>query len=192
MRALACLLFITAPALANPGPLTPAEKATLEALPEDTAPEKLNATREDLEGRHYLSGDEANLHLFYPRLKDLGGAYAGVGSDQTYLFAGWMKPRFAFVTDYDPWIKWLHLSYVAFFRKAETIEEFRSYWKNTKAGLKVIRETYDGLVERRARWEPRGTWCTRSSTKGGGCRTSTYCCRWRISQMCGTRPPWTR
>ncbi len=152
------LLLLVAPLVASaatlPTALTDAERAVLDAIPEDRAPRKLNATRPDLEGRHYLSGDEANLHLFYPRVKDLGGAYAGVGSDQTYLFAGWMKPRFAFVTDYDPWIKWLHLSYAAFFDKAETIDEFLGYWTDTRSGLKVVRAFYkdDEKNARRARF----------------------------------------
>lgn len=137
-----------------PPPITDAERAVLSAIPQDKAPKKLNATRPDLEGRHYLSGDEANLHLFHPRIKDLGGAYAGVGSDQAYLFAGWIKPRFAFVTDYDPWIQWLHLSYAAFFEKAETIDEFLGYWKDTKAGLEVIGAHYKDhdKLNRRARF----------------------------------------
>ncbi len=153
-RLLILLLALPAAAATGPAPgaISAAEKAVLDAIPEDKSPKKLDATREDLEGRHYLSGDEANLHVFYPQLKDLGGAYAGVGSDQAYLFASWMRPQFAFVTDYDPWIKLLHLSYAAFFEKAETIEEFRSYWKDPKAGLKVLKARYEGRRGKRVRW----------------------------------------
>ncbi len=147
------LLLLLAPlAAAAPGSLTEVDRATLDAIPEDKAPDKLNATRPDLEGRHYLSGDEAHLDVFYPQVKDLGGAYAGVGSDQAYLFAGWMRPSYAFVTDYDPWIKWLHLSYAAFFAEADTIEAFQHLWSDTKAGLKVLRARYEGQEQRRARF----------------------------------------
>lgn len=152
----ALLLFLTLPAMAAPAAasasISAAEKAVIDGIPEDEAPKKLDATRDDLEGRHYLSGDEANLDVFYAQLKDLGGAYAGVGSDQAYLFAGWMRPRYVFVTDYDPWIKLLHLSYAAFFEKAETIEAFRAYWKDPKAGVKLINETYEGRRGRRVRF----------------------------------------
>ena len=82
---------------------------------EDDAPEVLLATRPDLEGRHYLTCDELNLHLWYERVRDIGGGYAGVGSYQAYTFIGWMKPDLAWFTDYDPWISSLHHIYAAFF-----------------------------------------------------------------------------
>lgn len=124
--------------------VTEAQREALQVVREDAEPEKLNATRKDLEDRHYLTGDEINLDKFYPHLKDLGGAYAGVGSDQAYLFIGWMRPEFAWVTDYDPWISDLHLSYHAFFEKAENIEDFRAYWapKNHKSSYALLAETY--------------------------------------------------
>lgn len=103
----------------------------------------LGATRDDLKGRHYLSGDEAHLELFYPGVKDIGGIYTGVGSDQAYLIMGWMKADFAFQTDYDPWIRWLHLGYMAFFDQAEDFDQFRDYWKhkNVKSSAEFL-ETY--------------------------------------------------
>lgn len=121
-------------------PITEAERAILDAMPQDAEPEKLNATRKDLEDRHYLTGDELHLDLFYPKLKDLGGGYAGVGSDQAYLFIGWQKPDFAWVTDYDPWIADLHQSYRAFFEKGETLEAFLAFWtpKNIKESRALL------------------------------------------------------
>ncbi len=143
-------LLLAAPLIA--APLSDAQKGVLDAIPEDPPPEELDATREDLKGRHYLSGDEANLQLFLPRVKDLGGAYAGVGSDQAYLFAGWQKPELVFVTDYDPWIKWLHLAYAAFFKEAEDLTTFRQLWKEPKVGLEVIKTAYEGRTRRKVSW----------------------------------------
>jgi len=116
-----------------PKPLTADEVAIFDGAPLDPVPRKLDATRADLEGRHYLWCDEANLQLWYPHIKDLGGGYMGVGSDQAYLFIGWMKPRFAWLTDYDPWITWLHRSYAAFFAEAKTPDDFYALWSNGKA-----------------------------------------------------------
>ena len=131
--------------------VTAEQKAILDAMPEDAEPEKLNATRKDLEDRHYLTGDELHLDLFYPKLKDLGGGYAGVGSDQAYLFIGWQKPDFAWVTDYDPWISDLHESYRAFFDKAENIDEFLALWspKNIKTTRELL-ETFHADHPRKA------------------------------------------
>jgi hypothetical protein len=140
------VFLLGAPVLARAQPptLTPAQIAILEAMPEDEAPEKLNATRADLEDRHYLMGDELHLNLFYERLKGLGGGYAGVGSDQAYLFMGWMQPEFAWVTDYDPWIKDLHHAYRAFFTRAASLAEFMDLWstKQTKASHALLAEFY--------------------------------------------------
>lgn len=128
----------------TPGPITAEQKAIIEAVPHDPEPEELGATREDLKGRHYLSGDEAHLELFYPKIKDIGGIYTGVGSDQAYLLMGWQKADFAFQTDYDPWIRWLHLAYMAFFDKAEDIEQFRAFWlqKNRKTSIEHLEAFY--------------------------------------------------
>ena len=136
-------LFIATTAQAIDPP-TEAELGIINAIPMDEAPKKLNATRADLEGRHYLSGDEANMQIFYERIKDIGGMYCGVGTDQAYLLMGWMKADFAVNCDYDPWVRWLHLAYVAFFEKAETYDDLRSYFlrKNVKKSRKYLREFY--------------------------------------------------
>lgn len=134
-----------------PKPLTADEATIFDGLPVDPVPPKLNATRPDLEGRHYLWCDEANLQLFYPHIKDLGGGYMGVGSDQAYLFVGWMKPRFAWLTDYDPWIVWLHKSYAAFFAEAETPEAFVALWdpKHAKASRALLDRVYADEPDRK-------------------------------------------
>ena len=104
------------------GPLSPEAHAIFWGSVEDPPAEELMATRRDLYGRHYLTCDENNHHLMYDRLQNLGGAYAGVGSDQAYMFMGWMRPNLAWVTDYDPWIRHLHWAYHAFFRASEDPE----------------------------------------------------------------------
>lgn len=132
-------------------PLTAAQQEIFLGSPEDPVPEKLNATRKDLEGRHYLMGDEINLDLFYKTIKGIRGGYMGVGSDQAYLFAGWMRAEYVWLTDYDPWIKWLHRSYVAFFTQAATFDEFVELWnpKKSKAGRKLLGVFYADHPERK-------------------------------------------
>lgn len=114
--------------VAGHGPLDPAVREIVWRVPEDDVPEVLNATREDLENRHYLTCDELNLHVWYEQLRDIGGAYAGVGSDQAYTFIGWMRPQLAWLTDYDPWVRTLHKIYLLAFENSETIEGFREFW----------------------------------------------------------------
>ena len=62
-----------------------------DALEADEAPEEI--TRNS----HYVISNELNHHLFRPHVQDLGGVLVGVGSDQLYLIAGWMKPRSSYL-----------------------------------------------------------------------------------------------
>ncbi len=131
---------------ALPGPLSEERQAIFMASAEDPAPSELNASRDDLEGRHYLYCDELHSYVMYEHLRDLGGGYAGVGSDQTYLYAGWMKAELVWVTDYDPWIKRLHMAYAAFFEHAESPEEFVALWRrrNRHSSEDLIRSHFEG------------------------------------------------
>ncbi len=148
------LFVLLAPTLAMAkahGPLTAEQRAIFHGTAEDPPPEKLDATRKDLEGRHYLSGDERNLHLFYEHVKDLGGGYMGVGSDQAYMFAGWQKPEFVWLSDYDPWIKWEHMAYHAIFEASPDIATFRGHFakKNVKQTIKFLEEHFKDHPEQR-------------------------------------------
>lgn len=131
-------------ALGSNEPLNEATRKLVWETTEDNAPEVLNATRKDLENRHYQTCDELHLAKFYPNLKGIKGAYIGVGSDQAYTFMGWMDAELAWLTDYDPWIKQEHRIYALFFEKAETPEAFVSQWRtrNRAASRAMIAEHF--------------------------------------------------
>jgi hypothetical protein len=135
------------------GPLTEAQKAIFWGSTEDAPAEKLLATEERLEGRHYPTCDEWNIHLFEPKVRDLGGGYLGVGTDQAYLFIGWQRPHLAWLFDYDPWVKHIHKTYHIFFEEAETIDEFIALWakKNRKTSRKLLKEKLAGDSDGRQR-----------------------------------------
>ena len=128
------------------GPLTEAQRTLFRGSVEDAPAEKLLATEERLEGRHYPTCDEWYIHLFEPKLRGLGGGYLGVGTDQAYLLIGWQKPHLAWLFDYDPWVKYIHRTYHIFFEEAETIDEFLALWakKNRKASRKLLQEKLEG------------------------------------------------
>lgn len=126
--ALLCLLASNAWAATAVAPLPAEQKAIFWASPEDKPAEKLLGITEDFVGRHYITGDEWNPQLWLPFIKDLGGGYVGVGSDQAYLFLGWVRPDFAWFIDYDPMVVALHAVYRAFFLEAETPDAFLRLW----------------------------------------------------------------
>lgn len=131
-------------ALGSNEPLNGATRKLVWETTEDDAPELLNATRKDLENRHYQTCDELHLAKFYPNIKGIKGAYIGVGSDQAYTFMGWMDAELAWLTDYDPWIKQEHRIYALFFERAETHEAFVSQWRtrNRAASRAMIAEHF--------------------------------------------------
>jgi hypothetical protein len=133
----------------EPVPLSDADRALFWGSPEDPIPKKLEASRRDLEGRHYMAGDEWNLHKFYEAIKNVGGGYMGVGTDQGYLFAGWMKADLAWLIDYDPWVIYLHQAYLVFFRESETKEAFYDCWlkKSKKKSHALLAEKLAGHPE---------------------------------------------
>ena len=128
--------------MADHGPLPVHQRVLFFSSQEDQPAEQLLATEKRLEGRHYVTCDEWYLHLLEPHVRDLGGGYAGVGTDQAYLFIGWQKPHLAWLFDYDPWVKYLHQVYAVFFREAETPEDFLKYfeYKDRKQIAKFLSE----------------------------------------------------
>ncbi len=123
-------------------PLTDLQKKIFAASEEDPPGATLLATEKRLEGRHYVTCDEWYLHKFVEKIKGLGGGYAGVGTDQAYLFIGWQRPHLAWLFDYDPWVVYIHRAYGVFFREAETIEEFLAFWdkENRKSSIALLKE----------------------------------------------------
>ncbi|MCC6622941.1 MAG: hypothetical protein IT385_16905 [Deltaproteobacteria bacterium] len=120
-------------------PLGPEQRATFLASAEDPPAKFLHGVSGQ-EGRHYLTGNEWNLHLFRQAVSGLGGGYVGVGSDQAYLFMGWQRPELAWLVDYDPMVIDVHRLYQAFFVAADSPAAFRALWdkENKVAALAAI------------------------------------------------------
>lgn len=111
-----------------PPPLTDEQRAAFFGTPEDEAPEHRGGVTPKQEDKNYLAGNEKTLFAFYEDIRDLGGGYVGVGSDQAYLFIGWAKPELAWLVDYDPSVVSIHGVYRAFFLEFETPQELVAVW----------------------------------------------------------------
>ena len=125
-------------------PLSAEDHATFHGSTSDRAAKWLDGVTPAQQGKHYLTSNEWNLHLFRPALKNLGGGYMGVGSDQAYLFIGFQRPTLAWLTDYDELVVEVHKIYRAFFLHADTPEAFFTLW--TRAGkvsaMQVLAKAY--------------------------------------------------
>jgi hypothetical protein len=113
-------------------------------LPADPAPPEL------VRGNHYWISNEDHLELFYDAVKDKGGLYMGVGSDQNYLLGAWARAELLVLMDFDQSIVDLHRVYRVLFLKAETPGEFLRLWSQESRPevRRLIEEGYPDKKER--------------------------------------------
>lgn len=93
------------------------------SLPADPSPTEL------VRGTHYWISNEDSLGLFHDAVKDKGGIYIGVGTDQNYLLGAWARAELLVLMDFDQAIVDLHRVYRVFFRAAETPADFLRLWR---------------------------------------------------------------
>jgi sulfatase modifying factor 1 len=93
----------------------------------------------------YLESNEPRAWLWQPFLRNIGGAYLGVGGDQAYSFIAMARSEWAWVMDYDPRVVDHHKRMRAFILEAETPEQFIALWTSaeSKRALEVIEQHTD-------------------------------------------------
>jgi len=138
-----------APSVDTPGPLAPELARLFASIPPDPEPEQLT------NDKHYLISNEAHLDLWAQAVRDRGGLYAGVGTDQNYVLMGWARPRVAVLFDFDQVVVDLQLAYWALLRAADTPARFIALWdpkpSARRAAYQAIEAAYpEGRDRRRA------------------------------------------
>ena len=113
-----------APVWTESGPLTPAAREILGSIVADPAPPAL------VLGSHYWVSNESAHDVWRETIGKLGGALAGVGTDQLYLLAGWQEPSLLLALDFDAEVVRVHELYGIAFAKAETPEAFLQLWRD--------------------------------------------------------------
>lgn len=140
MRLAAVLaLFISASVSAGEASLS-----AFSNLPADPAPPEL------VRGLHYWISNEDNLELFYDAVKDKGGVYVGVGTDQNYLMGAWARAEALVLVDFDQSVVDLHRVYRVIFLAAETPEAFLQLWQR-QSRPEVRRLIQEGYSDKRQR-----------------------------------------
>lgn len=98
---IALALWLVANA-AHAQPLDGPSRAVLEALPHEETP---------VPEEHYPGSNEWRHDLFFDAIRDLGGAFVGVGADQCYTLAAAQNASIVFLVDYDAEIPRIHRMY---------------------------------------------------------------------------------
>ena len=92
-------------------PLTDKQEEILKSI----TGEKLGTTKE-----HYYTSNETRYDLWYPQIDNLGGAYMGVGPDQSYSLAVAANVELVILMDYDVEVLALHKMYFVLVKECET------------------------------------------------------------------------
>lgn len=109
------------PALAQPAALPPDRGAplppALRRIAEDVPNEGTPRPRE-----HYPVSNEHRHDLYFPHVRDLGGAFVGVGTDQCYTLAAVQNAELVWIVDFDPLVPLVHRMYGVLVPPSETPE----------------------------------------------------------------------
>lgn len=103
---------------------------TLDFLPEQRG----------LRSEHYPASNERRVDFFLPHIKNLGGGYIGVGTDQNFAFIAGARSEFAWLMDFDPVVVGINKIHLFFIEQSATYAEFKELWqrKNKAASLKLV------------------------------------------------------
>lgn len=92
---------------------------------------------------HYWISNENAHYVWHPHIKDMGGVFSGVGTDQVYLLAGWSNASVIVPLDFDKKIRDLHFAYGVAFLSSNDIQTFNAFWKKDNADrVKELAQQY--------------------------------------------------
>lgn len=161
------------PPLALPEPPTAEELAIFERVPDDPVEDKKICGEKVRAGWHasqadggrseptcrdpfaYLTTNEPRGFVWQAYIASIGGAYVGIGSDQSYSYIAAARSRWAWVMDYDPRVVQNHLRLRAFILASPTPDEFVALFApaGKERALAILGEAYaDDPRLRTLRW----------------------------------------
>ena len=131
------------------GAANAAAETSIEALPADLAADLASIAFDDppeelVKGIHYVASDESHHHVFQPHIRDRGGVFIGIGTNQNYTMLPWIRPEVAVMLDFDQMVVDMHHVYRVAFASAATPAAFSKLWRpgQRKQFRKLIRDFY--------------------------------------------------
>lgn len=94
--------------------------------------------------KSYITPNEPMRYLWAPYISDLGGGYAGVGSDQNYDFIAEARSEWVWLYDYDPNVNRLHHMLKPLILASSTPQDFAQLFhkNNQTKAMELIEEMY--------------------------------------------------
>lgn len=110
------------PPASSSAPDAPDWLSDLARIPADPPPKQI------LLDTHYVVSNEDSPQAYRRVLKDRGGAYVGVGAEQSFLLAGWARSKVLFLIDFDDWVIHVNELHGIVLQKAKTPDEVLELW----------------------------------------------------------------
>ena len=113
------------PSTPIPPPLSPEQRALVQATQGDKLPEPT--------WLRYVVSNEWRHDVVFPKVANLGGVYIGVATDQNYTVAAAARTELLVLMDYDSEVVNMHRIYHAFIAQSETAQEMRALFQQKNA-----------------------------------------------------------
>ncbi len=146
------------PRPADPTPPSAEELAVFRSIPLDEEVDKLPLCERTDDYAHckdpssYVVSNELEQYVWEPYLKNLGGAFAGVGADQGLSFAAAARSRWVWIFDYDPAVVRLHGILAVLVKAFDTRAGFLSALRDSdgERAFAALDQAYENPDDRRA------------------------------------------
>ncbi|MCB1175735.1 MAG: hypothetical protein KDK39_19325 [Leptospiraceae bacterium] len=130
------------------------EEARAEWLKESRAVFELTETDPPAADRglrvpHYPASNERRIDFFRPYVKDLGGTYIGVGTDQNLTFVAWARSEFAWLMDFDEVAVYVNRIHFFFLTQSPKFEDFSKLWsrKEKQNSYALLQKTFGSAAD---------------------------------------------
>ncbi len=135
------LALVPATASAQPGAFTPDPATPLSEEARHIANDVPNEGTAS-PGEHYPVSNEFSHHLWFEHIRDRGGAFVGVGTDQCYTLAAVQNASMLWLVDYDPLVPVIHRLYSVLVPATDSPEALVARFERTSrdATVALLRE----------------------------------------------------
>jgi len=102
---------------------------------------------------HYVKSNERRHDTWFPYVKDLGGAFVGVGPDQCYTVAAAQGAELMFLLDIDHMVVDVHNNYEVLIEASETPEQLHQRFSAAEqdASVALLEEAYTDVDDKTRR-----------------------------------------
>ncbi len=96
---------------------------------------------------HYVKSNEIRHDTWFPSIKDLGGAFIGVGPDQCYTMAAAQDADLVFLLDIDRMVVEVHFNYEVLIKASATPQALHQRFNTTQkdSSIAMLEEAYAKL-----------------------------------------------